>query len=181
MCPTGGCGVAPAWAVPTTERFYKPLGIWFLGSIKHLEGKKILEIFPKTLLESISERLRVPLSFISFLRFLLLSFNPTQELQLCCVKEKEGESYSVSKCKSKMYNLHISVVPCPTWRSKLGRNSKARVFGRKELNAYIELFIQYIFRWFIVFLRKLTFHSEYAQVGSCLWHPHAIPCRKRCP
>lgn len=75
----------PAWAVPTTGRFYKPLRIWFPGSIKHLAGKKSLEVFWKVLVKD-----SVSLSFISFLCFLLLCFNPTQVLQLRCVKEKEG-------------------------------------------------------------------------------------------
>lgn len=42
-----------AWAVPTTGGFYKPLGIWFLGSLKYLAGEKKLG----SLLKSISGRL----------------------------------------------------------------------------------------------------------------------------
>lgn len=130
------------------------------------------------------------LSFTVFYQLLTLSFSCVLIPHKCCSSnvwsKKRAEtqslgSYCVSRYKSKMHNLHIIVVPCPTWRSKLGRNSKASVFGREELNAYIELFIQYIFRWSRVSLSKLTFHLERAQVGSCLWHPHGISHKKIYP
>lgn len=56
-----------AWAVPTTVRFYKPLGIWFLGSIKYLAGKK------KTW-KSAGKYQRKTLSFTVFYQLLTVPF-----------------------------------------------------------------------------------------------------------